>query len=214
MAASVENPAELKITADPATAKRVRQWVPDLGVFFQYQWGQDNLQHIRLSGTTRMMSYRNLLQRENHNSVGWGAQLSTVFNPVRPLTVYATINGGRGMASLGGDWMLNNYDMVSDPANPGEMYAPYVFGYMVGLQYNFSPKVFASTAWGQARYYPRKHGIEGDEYKYGVYGAANVFYNITPRVQVGLGYNIGRRHNFDGANRVAHRLGLLAAFSF
>lgn len=214
IAASVENPATLKISADETQAKRVSQWVPDLGFFVQYQWGKDNLQHIRLSATTREMSYRNLLKPKNHHTVGWGLQLSSVFNPVAPLTVYATVNGGRGIASLGGDWMLNNYDMVADPDKPGTLYAPYVLGYMVGLQYNFSPKCFVSTAWGQARYFPEDHGVDGAEYKYGVYGAANFFYNITPRVQVGAGYNVGKRHNFNGAQRVAHRLGLLATFSF
>ncbi|MDE6146083.1 MAG: hypothetical protein K2F96_07375, partial [Muribaculaceae bacterium] len=87
-------------------------------------------------------------------------------------------------------------------------------GYMVGLQYHLSPKVSLATAWGQARYYPHTNAVGGDEYKYGVYGAANIFYSITPRVQVGLGYNVGKRQNFDLTSRTAHRLGLLGAFSF
>lgn len=214
IAASVENPAALKVSGTENETKIVRQWVPDLGFFAQYQWGKDNLQHVRISATTREMSYRNLIEGKNYHTVAWGLQLSTIFNPVRPLTVYATVNGGRGIASLGGDLMLNNYDMVSDPDEPGTLYAPYVLGYMVGLQYHFSPKVSASTAWGQARYYPRKHAVGGDEYKYGVYGSANVFYNITPRVQVGIGYNVGKRQNFDHSSRTAHRIGLLAAFAF
>lgn len=214
MAASVENPAQLKVTDGGSDARLIHQWAPDLSVFLQYQWGYDNLQHVRLSATTREMSYRNEILGSNHHSVGWGVQLSSVFQPVSPLTVYATVNGGRGIASLGGDWMLNNYDMCPDPLRPGELYAPYVLGYMVGLQYHFSAKVSASTAWGQARYFPRHHAIGGDEYRYGVYGAANVFYNLTPRVQFGLGYNIGKRNNFDRASRVAHRLGLLAVMAF
>ena len=214
IAGSIENPATLKITGDEENTKVVRQWVPDLGFFAQYQWGKDNLQHIRLAATTREMSYRNLIKQKNKHTVGWGLQLSSVFNPVSPLTVYTTVNGGRGIASLGGDWMLNNYDMVSDQNEPGVLYSPYVLGYMIGMQYHFSPKVSVSTAWGQARYYPRSHAADNDEYKYGVYGAANVFYNITPRVYVGVGYNIGKRSNFGGSHRVAHRIGLLAAFAF
>lgn len=214
IAASIENPAKLKIAGEENQSKLVRQWVPDFGVFAQYQWGQDGLQHIRLSATTREMSYRNLIEGKNHHTVAWGLQLSTIFNPIRPLTVFATVNGGRGIASLGGDLMLNNYDMVSDPDEPGTLYAPYVLGYMVGLQYYFTPKISASTAWGQARYYPRKHAVGQDEYRYGVYGSANIFYNITPRVQVGVGYNVGKRQDFSRDSRTAHRLGLLAAFAF
>ncbi len=214
VAASVENPAKLKVTALPQESKLVKQWVPDISAFVQYQWGHGNLQHVRISATARTMSYRNLLRQENINRVGWGLQFSSVFSPVRPLTVYATLNGGRGMASLGGDWMMNNFDMCPDPAQPGKLYAPYVLGYMMGLQYNFSHKLFASAAWGQARYSPLEHDIRPQEYKYGVYGAANLFYNITSRVQVGCGYNIGKRENFSRHYRVVHRLGLFAAFSF
>ncbi len=214
IAASVENPVALKTTGGENDTKSVRQWVPDLGFFVQYQWGKNNMQHVRISATTREMSYRNMIKRENVHTMAWGLQISSVFNPVSPLTVYATVNGGRGIASLGGDWMLNNYDMVADPEKPGTLYAPYVLGYMVGLQYHLSPKVSLATAWGQARYYPHTNAVGGDEYKYGVYGAANIFYSITPRVQVGLGYNVGKRQNFDLTSRTAHRLGLLGAFSF
>lgn len=214
MAASVENPAPLKVTDVPQQSKLVKQWIPDLSTFLQYQWGHGHLQHIRLSLTARTMSYRNLLLQENINKVGWGVQLSSVFNPIRPLTVYATLNGGRGIASLGGDWIMNNFDMCPDPEHPGTLYAPHVLGYMVGLQYNFSPHLFASTAWGQARFSPMRNAIRPQEYKYGVYGAANLFYNITSRVQVGCGYNIGKRENFSRHYRVIHRLGLLATFAF
>lgn len=212
LAASVEYPSAMKMT-DTDLARRCRVWVPDLGAFFQYQWNGQGADHVRLSATTRQLTYRNFVKKENVSKVGWGLQLSTMCSPARPLTLYGTLNGGRGIAGLGGDWMLNNYDMTPEPDSPGTMYAPYVLGYMVGVQYNILPGLFADVVYSRAHYYPPKPA-EPDEYKSGDYGSVNVFYYITPRVRVGAGFNVGRRTNADGQSRTAYRTGLLAAFSF
>ncbi len=212
LAASVENP--LKLTAiTTETTSATKTWLPDLGVFLQYQWGNNNMQHIRLSAVTRQLTYRNLITHHNENKVGWGLQLSSVVNICRPLTLYATVNGGRGMAGLGGDWLMNNFDMVGKPDSPGELYAPGVFGYMAALQYHIRPNLFTVLTWGQAHYFQKK-GTPADDYKYGLYGAANVFYNLTPRVQFGLGFNIGKRVNYGGESRWGRRVCAVASFSF
>lgn len=212
IAASVENP--LKQTAvDTDLAASTSTWVPDLGFFVQYQWGKNNMQHLRLSAVTRQLTYRDMLAGTNHNRVGWGLQLSTVTNIYGPLTLYATINGGRGMAGLGGDWLMNNFDLVPEPGEPGHLYAPEVFGFMTALQYHFRPNLFACLTWGQAHY--RLHsGTPGQDYRYGLYGAANVFYNLTPRIQFGLGFNVGKRVNVDHTSRWGRRLCAVASFSF
>lgn len=212
MAASVEYPAELKMTNSEYN-KRYRGWVPDLGLFIQYQRPENASQHVRLSFTTRQLTYRNLIERRNESSIGWGVQLSTMISPVSPLTLYATLNAGRGVAGIGGDWTMGNYDLIADVDEPGKMFAPHVLGMMLGVQYNFSTKLFADIVYSHAHYYPLKHGAPSD-YKYGNYGSANLFYYITPRVRVGVGFNIGSRQNVDSDRRTVYRAGLLAAFSF
>lgn len=212
MAASVEYPAAIKMT-NTEYAERCREWAPDLGFFFQYQWAGIGAQHVRFSATTRQISYRNLVKRQNETKVGWGLQLSTMASPIPQVTLYATVNGGRGMAGLGGDWMMNNYDLTPDPEENGTMYMPYVMGYMLGVQYNFTPRLFVDLVYSRTHYYPR-HEVADDEYKAGTYGSANLFYYITPRLRVGAGFNVGRRVNAGGEGRTAYRAGLLAAFSF
>lgn len=212
IAASVENPLkQTSITTE--TTEATTTWLPDLGFFLQYQWGNNNMQHIRLSAVTRQLTYRDLVRGRNENKVGWGLQLSSVVNICRPLTLYATVNGGRGMAGLGGDWLMNNFDMVGKPGHPGELYAPGVFGYMAALQYHIRPDLFCVATWGQAKYFQKK-GTEADEYKYGLYGAFNVFYNLTPRIQFGLGFNFGKRVNYGGESKWGRRLCATTAFSF
>ncbi len=212
MAASVEYPAAVKME-NTDFAHKCREWAPDLGFFFQYEWGGAATQHVRLSATTRQFSYRNLVKRQTETNVGWGVQLSSMSNPLPQLTLYATINGGRGIAGLGGDWMMNNYDLTPDPEEHGKMYMPYVMGYMLGVQYNFTPRLFVDLVFSQTHYYPR-HQVEADDYKGGTYGSANLFYYITPRFRVGAGFNYGRRLNAGGDARNAYRAGLLAALSF
>ncbi len=71
----------------------------------------------------------------------------------------------------------------------------------------------ASVTFGQARNMmsaPR----EADGYKYGLYGAANVFYYFTPRISVGAEANFGRRQIFDGNHAWARRIGAMCQFSF
>lgn len=211
-AASFEFPAAIKMQ-NTAFAEKCREWAPDFGTFIQYQWGPMASNHVRFSGTTRQLSYIDRVDNKRKGHIGWGLQLSSRFSPVRPVTVYATLNGGQGMAGLGGDWMMNNYDFAPDPKNPGKMYAPYVLGYMLGVQYNFSPMVYADVVYSRAHYFA-KHPVETGEYKNGDYGSVNLFYYLTPRARVGAGINIGQRTNFGGEHRTAYRASLLAAFSF
>ena len=210
VAVSAETPAQQVDVQNDITAK-CDEWLPDFAAFLQYEW--DTSSHVRLAGIMRTLPYRNLIAERNHNVIGYGLQLSTVFHPAYPLTFYGTFTWGHGTASLGGDMLVGNYDLVSDPDTPGRLYAPAAFGWCAALQYNFRPNLFVSATFGQSRYLP-DHQEDGMNYKYGLYGAANVFWNLTPRIQVGAEFNIGKRQNFNGMHRWARRVGAMCQFSF
>lgn len=209
VAASVESPTMAAING-PDAVKR-DQYIPDVAAFVQYQWRRS--EHVRLAAIARQLPYRDMIAGRNHNLVGWGLQLSSVFRPVDPLTVYFTINGGKGYAGLGGDLLIGNYDLVPDPQRQGRAYAPASWGYYAALQYNFTPSLFVSSTFGQARYNPSEQ-VAGSDYKYGLYSSTNVIWNLTPRIQAGAEFNIGKRQNFDGTHGWARRFGLMAQFSF
>lgn len=210
VAASLETPDQSIQTVDMETA-RASQYVPDIAVFAQ--WGFNTSDHIRLSAIYRSLSYRDLLTSRNKYAPGWGLQLSTIWSPIRPLTLYGTVNGGAGYASLGGDWLMGNYDLVPDQDKPGKLYSPYVVGGYAGIQYNITPSVFISGTFGGTRYCP-KYPIERDEYKEGLYIAANVYWYLTPRISCGAEIDLGRRKNADGATHWARRVNAMAQFSF
>lgn len=209
-AISGETPSSA-LDVDGTNTEKVNDWMPDWAAFAQYQWGPN--QHVRLSGIVRTLSYRNLLTERNHNRIGWGVQLSSVAHPHPQLTTYVTANYGHGYAGLGGDLLIGNYDLIADPTRPGEMYAPASFGWCLGLQYNIHPNLFVCAAASQTRYLPA-HGINPDEYKYGMFSAVNVFWNLTPRIQVAAEFDFGKRQNFSRDHRYAKRFGAMCQFSF
>lgn len=210
VALSAETPST-HITQVDQECESVDDWMPDFAAFLQYEWSQSA--HVRLAGILRTLPYRDMIQEKNHNKMGWGLQLSTILHPSRQTTFYGSVNGGKGYASMGGDLQIGNYDLVPDLKTPGQMYAPAAVAWNVGLQYNFMPSVFASANYSQSHYMPRS-GVSPDEYKTGRVITANVFWNLTPRIQAGAEFDLGQRVDVSGASRWARRVGAMAQFSF
>lgn len=211
LGAGVECPSSSQDDIEGQTEK-CRDYVPDVAGLVQYSWdGGDS--HVRLSGILRTMAYRDILSGKNHNVVGWGAQLSGVAVVAKPLTLYFSGVVGRGVGSYMGDLSEGNYDLVGVSNRPGHMEAPLSVGVTAGAQYNFTRKVFACVGFGETRYL-QKHRLTDDQYKYGLYGAANLFWKITPRFTGGIEYVVGKRMNFDHTHGAANRVDALLAFSF
>ena len=211
LAVSAETPQEPAIGLDAKDVEKAYNWMPDWAAFLQYEWARG--QHVRLSGIVRTLPYRDILAGTNRNPAGWGVQFSSVAHPLAPLTTYVTVNYGHGVAGLGGDLLMGNYDLVADPSTPGRLYAPASYGWCLGLQYNIRPNLFVSASASQARYLPSS-AVSPDEYRYGLFADVNVFWNLTPRIQVGAEFDWGLRANFSGAHRSARRVGALCQFSF
>lgn len=210
LAASVETPTNQIEQVENEIAK-VEQYVPDLSMFGQFHWGESN--HLRLAAIYRSFSYRDLITRKNHYKPGWGVQLSGVWHPAYFLTFYGAANTGYGYGSLGGDWLMGEYDLVVDPNKKGTLYAPFCLGGYFAAQYNFTHNVFMSATFGGTHYNPFK-GAKPTEYKEGIYIAANVFWYLTPRISCAAEFNLGRRLNADGESKWARRVGAMAQFSF
>lgn len=209
-AVSAETPST-SIDADNVYTQKVNNWIPDGAAFIQYQW--DKMSHIRFSSIVRALSYRDLITAENHYRAGWGLQLSGVAHPLPQLTTYATLNYGHGYASLGGDLLIGSYDLISNPKVEGTLYAPASLGYCFAVQYNFRPNLFVSTSFSATRFLP-SHSVPASEYRYGLCGDINIFWNLTPRIMAGAEFDYGKRKDFSGQSRWAKRIGAVAQFSF
>lgn len=211
LAASVEFPSE-SISADGEHTASCNPYIPDFAMFGQYQW-DDGASHIRLSGLLRTLVYRDLIAQRNYNITGWGLQLSAVINPVYPLNLFGIVSTGRGHASYTTDLGNGDFDLIQDEDHPGKMYAPMEAGFVVGAQYYFTSNIFANLAFSEQTYYP-KHNPFNTQYKYGLYAVGNVFWDITPRLELGLEYLYGKRKDFNSASGSANRIMALLMLSF
>lgn len=214
LALSAENPAKQTQATDEFAAK-CSEWMPDVAMFVQ--WGWRRSEHARLSAIYRTLSYRNLATEKNHNLGALGLMASAVTRPVDPLTIYSTFTAGKGVASLGGDMMVAMTDLVMDPHAKGRMYAPWGLGWCLGLQWNFRPNLFACVSASQTynkQSYTHMADFDRSNFRRGSYIAANVFWNLTPRAQVGAEFNLGERTDVDSQRRWARRIGALCQFSF
>lgn len=210
VAASLEIP-QSQVGGNDSTTMAVDDWLPNVAAFIQYGWRHN--QQVRLSGILRSLPYRDLLTEKNYNRVGWGVQLSSVWRPAAPLAVYATMNAGRGYGSLTNDLLMGRFDLADDPYRTGRMYAPFAYGWFGALQCYLASNIFISAAFGQMNYKPRGE-VTGSTYKYGLYSAANIFWYMTPRIQVAGEFNWGKRENRDGEHNQARRISLMAQFAF
>ena len=211
VAASVEFPS-VSITQTDSLAKKCNQYIPDLAAFLQYGWNRGQ-SHVRFSGLLRTLTYRDLLKQKNFNIVGWGIQLSTVIKIKKQWTLYGILSTGRGHASYTTDLGIGNFDLIEDLDNPGKLYAPMAAGFVFGAQYYFMPNLYSNLALSEQTYYP-KHNPHDNQYRYGFYGVANIFWDITPRFEIGLEYLHGRRKNFNGERGDADRIMALMMLSF
>lgn len=209
-AASIENP-DTEIGADGSLTKARASFMPDFATMIQYSWSR--LQHVRLSAVVRSLPYRDMQSQRNYNATGWGVQLSAITTPCYAITTYLTANYGAGYAGMGGDLLVGAYDLITNPDRPGKLYAPRSLGWNIGLQYNLRHNLFITLSAAQTRFLP-SHDINPDEYKYGLMGSINVFWNPLPRIQVAAEFNYAKRQNFSGAHRYARRLGLMAQITF
>ena len=208
--ASVEAP-ETAVAADQVKTEKCTAYIPDFAALVQYEWARG--QHLRLAGIVRSLPYRDLVAEKNHNLAGWGMQLSTVSHPCAPLTVYGTFNYGCGYAGLGGDLLVGSYDLISNPDQAGRLYAPRSLGWCLGVQYNIRRDLFVTLAGSQTRFLPQKQ-IDPSEYKYGLLGTFNIFWNPTPRLQFGAEIDLAKRQNFSREHRYARRFGLMGQITF
>lgn len=200
------------IAADGVYTKACSDYVPDIAAFFQYQWDGGS-SHVRLSGLGRVLSYRDMVTATNHDIIGWATQLSTTFLVHPQLRLFGIASIGQGHESYTTDLACGSFDLIPREGENGRLYAPTAVGYVFGAQYYFNPTLFSNIALSEQRYYPKDN--PGDsQYKYGLYGAFNVFWDITPRFEVGAEYLIGKRMNFNGSHGNANRLTAMFMLSF
>lgn len=176
--------------------------VPDIPLFAE--WGADAMNRVRLAGIVRPMIYKDLLHDHRRTTVGWGLSLSGNINPVEPLIFYLQATYGKGIGAYIQDLAGMPISFVPANDHPGHMTPTPMMGWSAAMTYNINDKWQINVMGSQARIWQvsayaeheaTEHGI--NNYKYGYYGAANVFYNISSYLQLGLEYDYGYRKSWN-----------------
>lgn len=193
----------------------VSQRVPDIPAYVQYSWGGGK-SWVRLSGMLRNMLYHDTPADRNRYVTGWGVKMSGSASLSPWVTAYYQAAYGRGITSYFQDLYEGGLDMVPD--GNGRLRSVKAWGGYLGLQYNISPKVYATTTYSHLRNYADRYTGGStpwaQQYKYAQYALANVIWNITPQISTGIEYIYGRRVDMDGISRHDNRIQTMLQVTF
>lgn len=211
----VELPQTSFTTYDGRT-KSLYQRFPDIPLAGKFSWADGN-SWVRLSAILRNLTYRDIIEKKNHNKFAYGFQLSGGYNFLDHFTFYYQGVWGKGIGSMIQDTADQGLDLV--PSENGySMERVPMWGGFLALLYEINSRVSTSVTYSQMRTYAKEYSGGStpwaDMYKYAQYVSANVFYNATSFFQVGLEHIWGRRTNYDGMKCGDNRLQLAFQLSF
>lgn len=186
------------------------QPVPDIPAYIQYKW--KGLNSIRLSGIMRNFFYRDKVRDNTLSIVGWGAQVSGMITPVKPLTFYYQAVYGKGIGNYIQD--LNGVPLSYIPKDkvPGKMTPTPMLGWFAGFNYRFGSEIVIGYTYSQARvwdsgyYYPDYHSSD--------YMVANLFYPIRDYLTFGVEWLWGRRAQYGTESAHLNRIQTMLKLSF
>lgn len=191
------------------------QIIPDIPAWVEYSSSTWN--RVRLSGIIRNFAYRDLVSNSTRHMVGWGAMLSGNLNPVKPLILYYQAAYGKGIGAYLQDIAGMPLSFIPDNSRPGRMQASPMMGVNIGLSYNINSKWQVNLMGSESRIWDvRDYAVANDDYnyKYALYVAGNVFYNITPYLQWGMEYLWGHRQTWNMGGAHDSRLQTQIMFTF
>lgn len=201
---------------DSKLTSTVSQRVPDIPAYLQYSFTGNS--RIRFSAILRNMTYRDLSTNRNRNTVGYGFKLSGTMEFIPNLITYYQAAYGKGITSYFQDLYDGGLDMVPEAGSDGRLTAVKSWGGYLGMQYNFTPKLYASATFSYLRNYAPRYTESStpwaDQYKYARYAVCNLFYNISSMLSCGLEYIWGSRTDMSGLTRHDNRIQTMLQVSF
>ena len=191
------------------------QRMPNIPLYVQYNLNNMPGNHVRLGAVMRDISYNDMVSGKDNDKVGWGAQASMLAT-IGGLQLSGQFTVGEGIGSLVNNISNVGVDVVPDPTSPGEAMFLQTEAWYAGVQYNFSKKIFASATFSQTVMHSKKGyaDFNPSAYRKGQYLAANMFYNVSENMQVGIEYLHGWREDFDNKTYNANRINLSARYDF
>ena len=195
------------------SAHIVPQRVPDIPMYAQYCWKNN---HVRASGLIRTMDYYDNTNMSNETTVGWGAMLSSKIAIHRSIDAFGQVVYGEGVENYIQDLTGEGYDLVPNQDHSGKLQKLPAMGWVVGLKANITKRWQMNGAYSQVEIWDKNNyfAFAPNTYKLSKYIVANLFYSITPELNVGAEYLYGTRKNADNTKAEANRAQMMVQFNF
>ncbi len=197
-----------------STFEAIPQRVPDIPMYVQYEFGSQRQSHIRAAAVLRNMYAYNVTTDENTSLLGWGVQASGRINPVDWMGICFSGIYGEGITNYIQDLNGLGLDFTPDPENSATIQTMPMFGWQAAANINITDRLTLTGGYSMVQV-QKSHGYYAtDQYRRGQYTFGNLFYNITPRLQVATEYLYGRRRNMDCSNNSSNRLSVMGQMNF
>lgn len=190
--------------------------IPDIPAWVEYSFSDWN--RVRVSGILRNFTYRDLVAGKTRHEVGWGAMLSGNLSPNPKWIFYYQVAYGEGIGDYIQDIAGHPYSFIPKDSEPGRVKAAPMMGANIGVSFNPTSKLQFNAMFSEARIWKVADYANAvstaDNYKYGLYGAVNCFYNINPWLQWGVEYLWGHRQTWNAGGADDNRIQTQISFSF
>lgn len=196
------------------TFEAIPQRVPDVPMYIQCRLGRDMQHHFRVSGVIRDMYLYNATTDENTTLLGWGVQASGRLAPFKWMGICFNGTYGEGITPYIQDLNGLGLDFTPNPANATQIQTMPMYAWQAAANFNLSRRLTANGGYSTVNVQKENGYYSDTEYKQGQYVFGNLFYAVTPRMQVACEYLYGKRSDMGGMNNSANRASLMAQFNF
>ncbi|MFI3319560.1 MAG: DcaP family trimeric outer membrane transporter [Rikenellaceae bacterium] len=196
------------------TFAAVPQRVPDIPIYAQFNWGSDLRNHVRASGVMRNMYLQNLTLNESTSLIGWGAQLSGRMHVTDFIRfIYSGIIGS-GITPYIQDLVGSGLDITPNPESVTQAQTTPMYAWQAALDFDIAERVNITGGYSAVTVDDKNGIYAADEYKTGQYIFGNVFYDLTPRMQLAAEFIYGSRENMDYSKNHANRVSVMMQYNF
>ncbi|MFI3320539.1 MAG: DcaP family trimeric outer membrane transporter [Rikenellaceae bacterium] len=186
---------------------------PTIPAYVEYAWDSQLGSHVRLTGLYKNISLYNTADEKNINLAAWGTQFSGSFGIGKRVKLLYSGTCGEGITDFMQDLYGSGLDVTVNTATSDPRMT-----FMNGFQFigmvHATDRLMFTAGYSQVN-------IEGDDSRFAVtdfrqseYAFGNVFYNLTPRIQIAAEYLWGKRTNVDKASNTANRINTMIQYNF
>jgi hypothetical protein len=181
---------------------------PDGGM--NVRWERAKVGHVQLATIIRDIGARNPALGDDQNALGWGFNLSGVFNVFGRDSVQAQVTYGEGIFHFANDNFFNN-DAAYD--NSGDLTALPYLGLMAGYTHHWNDDFRSSASFGFIDV-DNEPSQGPDAYHQTYYGSLNLVWQLRKRLSVGLEGLYGKKEVQSGDTGDVFRAQLGLVYSF